>query len=338
LAFVVRRSSGLAAIAAIFLLGLFRLKAETSSVGPFRLKAETTRVETRVDCALPGSCSFRLQAEQHLRISGTRFLNADGTAFEWRGITAFRLVELVAHGREADADAYLAWAASKKLNLVRVLVMADGLFTLSPADGARALPRLLELARKHGLYVEVVALADTATIAVDAAVHVKAVGAICARYPNALLEIANEPVHPTQAKALHDAAHVKSLATLVPAGVPVSLGSVERGDGFAAGTYLTWHAPRSGPGGWPAQIASGAALMKRFKKPVVNDEPMGAADKAISGRRDSDPARFRQAAAATRRAGLGATFHYEGGLHARKPTAIEMACLDAWLAGLSASR
>jgi hypothetical protein len=65
---------------------------------------------------------------------------------------------------------------------------------------------------------------------------------------------------------------------------------------------------------------------------------MGAADKAVPGRRDNDPARFRQAAVANRRAGLGATFHYEGGLQARKPTTIEMACLDAWLAGLSAAR
>lgn len=291
-------------------------------------------------------CLFRLttfgaeagQADQHLKVSGTRFLKSDGSVFEWRGITAFRLLEFVARGGEADADAYLAWAASRKLNLVRVLVMADGLFKLSPADGVRALPRFLELARKHGLHVEVVALADTASIAVDPSAHLKAVGAICARYPNALLEIANEPVHPTQAKAIHDAAYLKSLAALVPGGVPISLGSVERGDGFAAGSYLTWHAPRSGPGGWQAQIAHGAALAKRFKKPVVNDEPMGAADKAVPGRRDNDPARFRQAAVASRRAGLGATFHYEGGLQARMPTAIESACLDAWLAGLSAGR
>jgi hypothetical protein len=303
-----------AAFAAVALfLSLFRLKAEATS-------------------------SYLEQAEAHLRISGTQFIKADGSAFEWRGITAFRLVEFVAHGKEADADAFLAWAASKKLNLVRVLAMADGLFKLSPADGQRALPRLLELAQKHHLHVEVVALADTAAIAVDAAAHVKAVGAVCARYPNALIEIANEPVHPTQARALHYAGYVKSLAALVPAGVPVSLGSVERGDGFAAGSYLTWHAPRSGPGGWPAQIAHGAALVDRFKKPVVNDEPIGAADKAVPGRRDNNPARFRQAAAASLRAGLGATFHYEGGLQARRPTRIEMACLDAWLAGLSAGR
>jgi hypothetical protein len=64
---------------------------------------------------------------------------------------------------------------------------------------------------------------------------------------------------------------------------------------------------------------------------------MGAADKAISGRRDNDPAHFRQAGEASRRAGLGATFHYEGGLQAALPTKVEQACLDAWLAGLAVS-
>ncbi|HEX9368071.1 MAG TPA: hypothetical protein VF921_15680 [Vicinamibacterales bacterium] len=276
------------------------------------------------------------QAEGHLKVSGTRFVKPDGTAFEWRGISAFRLLELVAHGREADADVYLGWAASKKLTVARVLGMADNLFKLSPADGQHALPRLLELAQKRGLHVEVVALADTATIRVDYPRHVKAIGEICARYPNALVEIANEPVHPTQATAVHEAGYLKSLATLVPAGVPVSLGSVENGNGFADGTYVTWHAPRSGA--WPAEIAHGAAMMERFKKPLVNDEPMGAGEKALPGRRDNDPEHFRQAAAASRRAGLGATFHYEGGLQASLPSKIELACLDAWLAGLTANR
>jgi hypothetical protein len=285
---------------------------------------------------LPWPEQSRGQAEGHLTISGTRFLKPDGSVFEWRGITAFRLLEFVAHGREAEADAYLKWAASKTLNVVRVLAMADGIFQLSPADGQRALPRLLEIARKHGVYVEVVALTGTAVIKVDMRQHVKAIGEICARHPNALLELANEPGHPTQSPDVHRAAHLQSLATLVPKGVPLALGSVEYGDGFAAGTYVTWHAPRTAR--WPAEIAAGAALVQRFKKPVVNDEPIGAADQSVPGRRDNNPENFRRAGAATRRAGLGATFHYDGGIQTRPLTTIETACLDAWLDGLSAPR
>lgn len=286
--------------------------------------------------ALTGEAAYIPESgTRHLRVSGTHFVKPNGVRFAWRGITAFRLVEFVAHGREPEADAYLRWAASKKLTLVRVLVMADGLFKLPAENGRRALPRVLELAQKHGLYVEVVALADTAALKVDIPQHLKAVAEICARYPNALLEIANEPVHPTQIKSLHDPAYVQSLAKHVPRGVPFALGAEGEGDGFHTGSYVTWHAPRSGPRGWPAEIARGAALVAKFKKPVIDDEPIGAADTAVPGRRDNSPPRFREAARASRRAGLGATFHYEGGLQAKLPSKVELDCLNAWLAGLS---
>ena len=283
--------------------------------------------------SLKAGAAYRSEStEGHLRVSGTRFLKPDGSTFQWRGISAFRLLEFVAHGREKQADAYLRWAASKRLNVVRVFAMADGIFQLPPADGERALPRLLELARRHGLYVEVVAFTGTSVIKVDRAKFVKAIAAICARYPNALLELANEPGHPTQATEMHDPAHLQSLLPLVPKGVPVALGSVEYGDGFAAGSYVTWHSPRGSD--WVAKVEEGAALMRRFGKPLINDEPIGAADAAVPGRRDHDPARFRAAAAAMRRAGIGATFHYDGGIQTRLPTKGELACLDAWLAAL----
>src|SRR5207253_10905155 len=102
------------------------------------------------------------------------------------------------------------------------------------------------------------------------------------------------------------------------------------GDGFGdAGTYVTWHAPRTAD--WPARIAEGHALEQKFRKPVVSDEPIGAGEAVVPGRRDNDPARFRQAAVESRRAAIGATFHYDGGVQARLPGPAEMACLDAWM-------
>lgn len=284
----------------------------------------------------PGATDFSQSPNGHLRVSGTRFLKPDGTTFQWRGISAFRLLEFLAHGHEKDAEAYLRWAASKTLNVVRVFAMADGIFQLSPEEGLKALPRLLAMAQRHDIYVEVVAFTGTSVITVDRAAFVKAIAAICARHPNALLEFANEPGHPTQAKEMHDPAHLHSLLPLVPKEVPVALGSVEYHDGFAAGTYVTWHSPRGG--GWVRQVEEGAALLAKFKKPVINDEPIGAADVAVPGRRDNDPAHFRAAAAAMRRLGIGATFHYDGGIQTRLPTRNETACLDAWLAGLSGRR
>ena len=97
--------------------------------------------------------------------------------------------------------------------------------------------------------------------------------------------------------------------------------------------YATWHAPRDNKlDGWAhvLGIAQGAAYLQKFRKPVVSDEPIGAGPKYEAGRRDDAPARFRAAALLTRLAGLGATFHYEGGLQARIPEGRELECFEAW--------
>jgi hypothetical protein len=272
-------------------------------------------------------------------VRGTSFVRA-GLSFEWRGITAFRLAEQVAHGREPEAIALLDWARAQKLTVVRVLVMAKHLFELSPDDGVKALPRLLALAAERELVVEVVALADTADIPLDLEQHVKAVAAIVVAHPNAVLEIANEPVHPTQDRRLHDPAFVASLAKLVPPGVLVALGAGDGADGFAAGGhYATWHSPRSSDqDGWGhvLETSKGAALVSTLRKPLISDEPVGAAETAAPGRRDNDPRRFAATAIVGRLADLGSTFHYESGLQARVPAGRELECFTAWNAALTA--
>jgi hypothetical protein len=296
--------------------------------------ADVPRQTSEPPSAVPAQPS---RALPRLRVEGVRFADERGVTFQWRGISAFRLVELVARGREPDAVAFLDWAATQKLTLVRVFVIARHLFPLAPDDGLRALPRLLELAAARGLYVEVVALADTADSQVDLEAHVRAVGAVAEAHPNAVVEIANEPWHPTQDRRLHDPAYVRRLSELVPRSVPVALGSAEGDARYAEGAYATWHSPRAGGrDAWQhvLALAEGAALLSTWRKPVVSDEPIGAAAAATPGRRDDEPARFGAAAALTRLAGLGATFHYEGGLHARIPAGRELECLAAWRAGL----
>ena len=287
-----------------------------------------------------GSEAARSPAVARLQIQGNEFVDQAGQAFRWRGITAFRLAEMLARGREQDVVAYLDWARRERLTVVRVLLMARHLFQLTPQDGVAALPRLLQLAAERGLYVEAVLLADTGEQSLDLPALVKAAAPVLVKHPNALAEIANEPWHPTQDPRLHDPAYVASLARLLPATVPVALGSLEGHDGYAAeGTYATWHAPRSNrDGGWGhvVEIAAGASLPQRWQKPVISDEPIGAAESYVPGRRDNDPARFAAAAALTRLAGLGATFHYEGGLQARTPAGRERECFDAWRRGLDA--
>ena len=293
----------------------------------------TGRAETAPPVTPPSVPQRSPSRLERLRIDNTRFITSGGKPFEWRGITAFRLVDYVADGQTDQAETFLRWAAQQRLTVVRVLTMMAGQFDLRPEDGRRALPRLLELAAAHGLYVEVVALAGTADIRVNLQEHVDGVGQILAAHPNGLLEIANEPVHPSQSAEVQQPRVLEALATRVPRDVPVSLGSIERGDGFGAGSYITWHAPRdSGRDGWGHvhALPEGAALLGRWRKPVVSDEPIGAGSDLQPGRRDNAPARFRAAALLTRLAGLGATFHYEGGIQARVPEGRERECFDAW--------
>ncbi len=270
---------------------------------------------------------------KHLQVDNGTFRTADGQPFQWRGITAFRLLDHLADGNEAEVERYLAWARGQRLTVVRVLAMGSSFMELKPEEGRSSLPRLLLLAAKHNLHVEVVALADTRAVTVDLDEHLSTLGRILGEHPNALLELANEPTHATQAPAVGEPEALMALAARLPADVPVALGSVEADEAFAGPDYATWHAPRdSNQGGWGhvLGLAEGAELVRKLKKPVVSDEPIGAGPSYEPGRRDDAPARFRAAALLTRLAGLGATFHYSGGLQARIPEGRELQCFDAW--------
>jgi hypothetical protein len=262
----------------------------------------------------------------------------DGRVFAWRGITAFRLLEMEAGGRGHEAEAYLRWAASQRLTVVRVLVMAKHLFVLEPERGVKALDALLTRAARHGLFVEVVALADTAEYPIDIPAHVKRVGEICARHANAVIEIANEPYHGTQRAEVHDPGYLARLRTEIPATVPTALGAGNYPAVIGAGDFVTVHYPRSvshAGWGWVAGLKDASAHVRQTRKPVIDNEPIGAGERMEPGRRDPSPERFRAAAIAGRLMGIGATFHYEAGLQAQRPAGNSLACFRAWQEGLT---
>jgi hypothetical protein len=269
----------------------------------------------------------------HLQIQGTSFRTPGGQPFKWRGLTAFRLLDYVADKNEPEAEKLLAWGEAQKLTVVRTLAMGGGFMDLKPPDGRAVLSRLLNLAARHNLHVEVVALAGTLEMPVNLDEQLSALGQTIGEYPNALLEIANEPTHHSQAPAVGKPDVLVALAARVPADVPIALGSIEADEGFARGDYITWHSPRDNKfEGWGhvLAVAQGAELLEKWKKPLVSDEPIGAGPRYEPGRRDNAPARFRAAALLTRLAGLGATFHYEGGLQATIPEGRELECFNAW--------
>jgi hypothetical protein len=170
--------------------------------------------------------------------------------------------------------------------------------------------------------------------------QVAGVGRIAAGYPNVAVQLANEHYHPTQSRELRDPATLTALARLVPPQVLYTeSAAAEDTAPQPQGAYITRHLSRSGS---PARMIARVQLLGRLEaetgKPVVNDEPIGAAERDQPGRRLSDPGFFRALASATSAAGLaGGTFHCEDGLLARIPGPVQQACARAWVEGASVS-
>jgi hypothetical protein len=143
---------------------VFSIPADATGGADLVLSADgfrTTTLRVVLAAELLEQPAALARAVQRVRVSGRGFVTEDGQPWPWNGVTAFQLVEMVANGREADADAFLAWCAANDVTVARVLTMAWNLFRLSPEEGRAALDRLLTIAEQHGIYVEVVALADT---------------------------------------------------------------------------------------------------------------------------------------------------------------------------------
>jgi len=239
-------------------------------------------------------------------------------------------------GRSADVDAYLAWAADQKLTVVRVIALGKVIFDLPPERGLAALDTFLSRASRHGLYVEIVALIDTALLDLDLPLYVRRIGAVAAKHPNAMVEIANEPYHSNQREDVHRGEYLEQLRREIPSHVLVALGAADYPNLHVGGDYVTFHSSRSpAENGWGhvRDIRAAGDLLRKAGKPLVNDEPIGAGEKFEPGRRDDSPERFRAHALAARQLGIYSTFHYQGGLQASIPRGRELECFRAWREG-----
>lgn len=274
-----------------------------------------------------------------LQTCGRSLCRSDGSLFQWRGVTAFGLADLVADGREADARAFVTWASGARFTVLRVLAMNRGGMDLSPTEGRRALPATLALAREYGMYVQVVALAGTGTNTFDNQTflqeQVREVARLCAAADNCVLELANEPYHPSQA-ALNDPARMRQLQREVPPGLPVAWGAAPdyRSADMAGGSYVVAHVSRSGDR-WTrlGRAQALADLSRRTDKFVVDNEPIGAAESAEPGRRDDQPGAFFVQGLLARMIGVGSAFHCADCLAASVPGPVQRACANAFVAG-----
>jgi hypothetical protein len=290
------------------------------------------------DCGHDVRLTLLVPPMGRVTVKGKQFW-LDGKPFDWKGVSAFQLVQFVATGQTEVADRFLSWMAERDVTVLRVFSTARIMFQLAPQDGARALPALLALAEKHRMRLEVVGIADSCPILTDAScndydpvfdakAHIASLGQSCAASPACLgIELANEPRHPTQAKNVGIPAYLVTLAALVPKPALVAYGSESGSDdesaAYCGGDYCTVHADRAdGDNGWRWVRHSREMQVLRDKanKPIVNDEP----DRKV-------PFTDQHLALAllTRMYGIGDTFHYGGGRFGMVPTGDELAAFEA---------
>ena len=323
---------------------LFRLSVALLCVAPIALSAGSGAATPRHHPGQTAPAGQPAAAEQtcgRVRAEGRTLVCADGSVFRWRGVTAFRLVDLVADGREPEAVTYLDWADRTGFNVVRVLATLCCWFDLPPDAGQRALPRVLALAKARGMYVQVVALAGTAPHErpIDLEAQVRAIGTIAAAHDNAIVEIANEPEHGTQDKRLHDFAFVDKLATLVPAEV-LTIGGSARVDHAVTpplGDLVTRHLSRQ-DNMWEmmARVRGLDQVARTTGRPVLSGEPFGAGEKRVPGSRETDPDLFFTYGALCRVFEISCNFHLEAGLHATPPGKLQLTAAEAFIEGTRA--
>lgn len=262
-----------------------------------------------------------------------------GEPFQWRGVTAFALAEQIAHGREAEAVAFMRWARDTGFNGLRVLMMARGLFTLSPTEGRAALPRLLALALDNDCYLELVALADTDANgfkATDAFEQVTAIGQLAATVDHALGQVANEYEHGSQASAVRDIDRLREYGRAFPDRVLFTLSAPFDDEATEPqGEYITRHLDRGrDPWNQIRRVRELENVEAATNKPVINDEPIGAAEPGTPGQRLYDSQYFFALGVLNAGFGIDGTFHCQDCLRSIVPGPRQQESARAFIEGM----
>jgi hypothetical protein len=292
-----------------------------------------------VALALSASVCARREspAPVRLRVDGRYFVAGDRT---FRPLFASGLVLLTRTG--SDRAVFLDDVKAIGFNGIRVFAGALEWAKQTPLSARRALPALLDEAGRRGLYVEVTAITDSRT-GYDVESHLRQISAICAAAPNCILEAANEFYHHTQSDLVQDSARLFALGQRAVRGTIWALGAPPSDALPPGGTwpvpsadFITLHLARSDPF-WTqlARVREMARVSAATGKPVINNEPIGAAEESRPGRREADPRFFFALGALSRLFEIGVIFHSEDGLHGRRFGPNQRRCAEEFVAGFN---
>lgn len=294
--------------------------------------------------------------EGMIRVDGRIFRTPEGKPWLWNMASEFLLFNDYLDGGDAWISAVCDDVVKAGFNGVRVFGMAHwipvnerGQRPFNPANyGDRYFTALGEFAdalHTRGLYFEFTALADTPLLMPnthDQRVFLERVASVLSSKPNAFLEYCNEPFDSDNM-----CGDVLAMGR-VPGTVVQASGNGdvrELSDRYVLDyklDYVTIHTPRDDE--WVRKTHDGMDMRDGFSNngksfdgaqvPVVLDEPIGAADQAISGKRANNPNWFREYGAGAGLFANGGTFHSNDGIATRPWSEIQRAAAVQFATGV----
>jgi hypothetical protein len=305
------------------------LVADRTDGGPWETFVPTKRLT-------PGGGGAQLRGR--LRAVGRLFVAGDGGIF--RPVFASALTALAPNKPVAP---FFDWCRGIGFNGVRIFGGALSWAGQTAEDARTRLPLTLAMAADRGLYVELTCLTDTGALPFDKMVHLREIAAIVREFPNVIIEIANEFEHATQDSQVHDANWLRSQVGLFAAGGhPVAIGAPEADEpdpsgrwGGTGGHYGTAHLDR-GRDKWNQcrRVREIEACSAAGRFPLINNEPIGAAEPGTPGQRRNDPDFFYTLGALNRLFEVGGVFHFQDGLHTTVPVGpVQQQCAEAFVRG-----
>jgi hypothetical protein len=166
--------------------------------------------------------------------------------------------------------------------------------------------------------------------------HCSDVEAVARQFPNVVLrEVGNEPWHPTQGGKL-GVSQCEALGAILRGARAYGAAEDDESDAYAGGDFVAVHLSRARDK-WNQvrRVRELLALSEATGKPCLNQEPIGADEQSIAGKRESDPA-FYFTLGALNRLFLGGSgvFHSQSGLLAERLGPNQRRCAEAYLAGV----
>lgn len=276
-----------------------------------------------------------------LRVEGTKLVDASGQTFTPK----FASVLTALAADEAPLRALLAQLQEDGFNGFRVFAGRLTWAGQSVDLVYQRLDGLLNMAAEYGFYVQVTAVTDSRDGGYSIREHVRRVADITAAHENVLFEVGNELYHGTQADAVNDVSGFCAMSRELLAGYPNPWGlGAGAEDAPVNGRYSADCGPmnfvhlRRGKERDMLDALWGLAdIMIATGKPVINSEPMGAAEVERPGARIANPGFFREMAHVGASFGFGAVFHSEDGLFARPLGPVQRAAAQAFIAGMNSA-